>query len=854
MVAFLDSLDSPSCGTSAPLVDCSTQTDAVPSAQPQLGTSSLDSPNSATLVVDCSTQTDSVPSAQLQVAPTSPDSPTTAALVVDWYTQMDAVPSAQLQTQTDNEHIAPAVRVHKRKHSEAESAGESSSKRTRLTERSTEATSVRPVTASTTQPSFSTSQASLPMAQRRSTVVKPPAQVERRRTGRRAYDLNGMLHLNPYEDEENLLEPDIAMQMPTRPMSIQRRLEYAAEIIANREWRRKVLAQNQLQQPSDDDEQQEGPKQHQQQQSAAQNTIQDHSNLEAEAYSHPNQIAHEANDIVQTSDSTPSNRLWGLASFMGSVSRYVPSFRRPPLPVPEIYQNHATNASIPDRMSDADTNLPQAPTTSLGTKNERYKLHKKSHKSKSKSSKRDVASMAFHEKEIADEVARRVTKEVNEALQQQKLANPGEKRKRYSPDGIPNPPGCSYGLDPAFFGSDSGSEEGSAEEYVESPSARPTKRARLSLETPTTSQMHIIGDPNRARPYVGTMFAKPKPTIFKTALKSASSTVNKTVTFAVPDDSESETDEVTATTKGKGKATEAPFSTTISIESLQQPPTPRPSHAALPSVNASPVSPATAVISTPATTPILTTGDTEALARARSQALRYTPVKPSGLREASRLSSSTIATPSDNGGDDVNQSVSETPAISTMGNKGVSQPVSEAPLTSAVNSNDVIQTVSEIPALYTMGNNNVNQSVTETSRVHTVGNNDVGQSVVESPVPNTIGNNGVDQSFIERSISYDIGGNNVDPTALEVHTVLENVLRDISGNTNMIDPEVAAAINAVPESDLMSFTFPAAEMIESDADVDAELEKNWTEWDENRAHQVWNRQLGEFIGDQTPPI
>ncbi|MCJ1473676.1 hypothetical protein MMC13_002327 [Lambiella insularis] len=291
--------------------------------------------------------------------------------------------------------------------------------------------------------------------------------------------------------------------------------------------------------------------------------------------------------------------------------------------------------------------------SALATSDEHHRgIRKKKKGKKSKMSKADIFSA--YQKDIDDEVARRVIAE----RQAESAKTHGEKRKRISPTRIPNPVGCSYGMDLDFFGSDSESDEETRQASDDSPSARPSKRARLSFSPPSTPVRQMIGDPHRAEPYTGTIFADPEANMFDPNAKVVQPETSS-LTFSVPVDSDSSSaseTEVTATTSNKGKAKQVHFSDTH-IEALpgiassrvsssgppksamkgsskpvdtwqqQPPPRPNPSHAALPTAT--------------------TSGDTEALARARSQALRYTPARPSGLRAASRLSSSTIATPSD---------------------------------------------------------------------------------------------------------------------------------------------------------------------------------------------------------------
>ena len=269
------------------------------------------------------------------------------------------------------------------------------------------------------------------------------------------------------------------------------------------------------------------------------------------------------------------------------------------------------------------------------------------------------------QKLIDDEVARKVKEALEEhqrlRTEAEKATVPGTKRKRLpSPDVIPNPPGSSYGMHLDYFGSDSsGDELGDDEvttEQIESPSTRPMKRARMSSESQTSPSDRVIGDPHRPAPYTGKMFADPKPNLFFQPVAPSR-------TFTTPEESDSDSDASeeagAAPSKDKDKTREttntvsgsADKSSSISTvasgpanssipdsssatapDTWKQPPppAPKPSHMELPSTGAAPA-------------------DVDTLARARARALQHTPKQPSGLRFSSRLSSSTVATPSDIG-------------------------------------------------------------------------------------------------------------------------------------------------------------------------------------------------------------
>lgn len=254
--------------------------------------------------------------------------------------------------------------------------------------------------------------------------------------------------------------------------------------------------------------------------------------------------------------------------------------------------------------------------------------------------------LAENKRLIDEEVIRQVTAAMREEEKRRKAEGAdatGTKRKRYSPDIIPNPKGCSYGMDLDYFG-DSSSDDDAAEK--ETPT-KPSKRARISPREPSTPTRKPIGDPTRATPYTGVLFAEPRPNLFDNVNTSPAVVYAPTpsITFEVPYDSDSLEDEESDSNDNvfgnpvqsqAGAPTQTATSTTA--DPGPPPPRPNPSHAALPSTGT-------------------TSSDTDALARARSQALRYTPRLPSGLRASSRLSTSTVA--SDAGTEQLLEDVSE---------------------------------------------------------------------------------------------------------------------------------------------------------------------------------------------------
>ncbi|RAK98246.1 uncharacterized protein BO80DRAFT_457529 [Aspergillus ibericus CBS 121593] len=240
-----------------------------------------------------------------------------------------------------------------------------------------------------------------------------------------------------------------------------------------------------------------------------------------------------------------------------------------------------------------------------------------------------------------------------------------KKRKRSpSPDVIPNPPGCSYGLDLDYFCYSSESDEEQelpqprTEQKKPDHSAKAAVRSALRSERPSSKKVRFDASPEntpsklrlRARatdPYHGRHFigmgndsdaAAPDSPTPASHVSDESPTrsgfvPNRQGTFqldydAFSDDSES---------SGSPSAANVPAPSSV-------PSSPNVAHAGVPESVQSPdvrLTPrqTAAAPSTPAKI------DEEALARARSQAEKYKPKTPSGLRTASRYSSPLTATP-----------------------------------------------------------------------------------------------------------------------------------------------------------------------------------------------------------------
>lgn len=283
---------------------------------------------------------------------------------------------------------------------------------------------------------------------------------------------------------------------------------------------------------------------------------------------------------------------------------------------------------------------------------------------------------------------------------------PGTKRKRMSsPDIIPNPGGSSYGMDLDYFGFSSSEEE---DPVITPTKTRPSKHRRL--RGPDSRETMAQVDKGKARPYTGGLFSPEtvnyeggnifnEVSAFESSKSQAKKSINEksvmgnqqsisprtpitnlTGSFRVPSPSDSDSDPEDSptgspqqptsptglarkgqhlsystsaspqktspkvnetspqtdpfTSKEKNPRTQSPPSKAVTSPSdtapttwtQPPPPRPKPSHAALPSVSS---------------------GDSDALARARKRALHYQPHKPSGLRASSRISSPRILEDSD---------------------------------------------------------------------------------------------------------------------------------------------------------------------------------------------------------------
>ncbi len=135
------------------------------------------------------------------------------------------------------------------------------------------------------------------------------------------------------------------------------------------------------------------------------------------------------------------------------------------------------------------TSLSAAPVSPTVKKDRPHRSTNSSSRSKkSFRTKEDVQSLrAKHEARVSARAQVKAAKEedrkakeaeaLKEAQRKAEMATtPGQKRKRVSPDTIPNPKGCSFGMDLDYFGYDSSDED---EEPV-TPSKQPNKIRRTS--------------------------------------------------------------------------------------------------------------------------------------------------------------------------------------------------------------------------------------------------------------------------------------------------------------------------------------------------------------------------------------
>ena len=595
------------------------------------------------------------------------------------------------------------------------------------------------------------------------------------------------------------------------------------------------------------------------------------------------QASEEQSDIVpvstadpqdsQTFDRTPPvtpRRAWVISSLVStlprSVSRYMPRFRRTPIPdfsSPIATRHDITAQSIDNDMqastswaepnsvgprheptlaepeasskeSSANTqpasfgqpnieNTPKSPDTSpAAAQNNTFEKPAPKRTVDGQTKEEFLAS----QKDLIEEEVRR---QVQVAMTTQNAADRTTtvatrrrrlKKKRASrtpsPTVIPNPPNCSYGMNLDYFGYDS-SESDTDDEIEQGP---PTKRIRLSNVTTIPHAPEIPEASPLSKSYMGLTFTDPPLVVtpFADAKKTKPDESKRTTTnneskkkispeafkgiseeernygghFEVPyssSDSDEEEMQVASPSKRPAKktvhfaleVTSQPLvaqsainqpSTGHSVlnrstakekvveqQSVSPPPAPTPAHAELPPISIEEAS----------------------LARAKAEATRYTPVKPSGLRAATRLSSSTVASEGDVGNiDDFNSSAS---------------------VSSVTSAKDFVTDVNVTSSQESEAN--------KTSSNDDVSNDSAGQTLED------------------------------EPSALTLTGQLPN-----------LDPEVAALVYSLPESDLTPIRFPTPgnqyEHLGIDPEVVAALDTAWGPEDEARASEMFRTGYAEY--------
>ncbi|KAL9131291.1 MAG: hypothetical protein Q9217_000726 [Psora testacea] len=442
-------------------------------------------------------------------------------------------------------------------------------------------------------------------------------------------------------------------------------------------------------------------------------------------------VVEESRNLVQTVPETPRNRVWGLGKFLPSaarsVSRFIPGFSRQATSTPNQSTQSQRAAATEPRPHVSVTQGRPTRTNAAGVSASRHDTAKRMLLTKGEAEARRKAKKERKWYEEQLEKMRQENAKKEETIKQLQLKayqaarggtetnpfgmrRPGDKRKRApSPETIPNPKGASYGMDLDYFGYDSDDDNASTVSHPPS-----SKRQRLSASgrgeavdsfnqdshTPSpgvTPSDEVIGDPRRARPYTGTMFAIDDTSkqhqggnIFgeqaspEKAASAHQTPAIQTNSFKVPSpgdsDDEYEYDEsyigITAT------PTRAPTASLLTTPTPNQ----APSHSTTPAsspLKSKPMSPAKAPKASQTVAPpsrFIEQPSTSASATApsaseislniqRERALKYAAKTPSRLQQSSRLSTSTVTS-------DVQED--EEPAIS-RGEAGKSLSTETAP-------------------------------------------------------------------------------------------------------------------------------------------------------------------------------
>ena len=414
---------------------------------------------------------------------------------------------------------------------------------------------------------------------------------------------------------------------------------------------------------------------------------------------------HEPQNDRQAAPDTPRNRGWGLGRFLPSaarsVSRFIPGFGRRAVLAPQQRRQAQRRSPTEFRPHVSATQGRSAGVTAAGGLASRSDSTKKILLTKGQAAARRKTKeeKKWYEEQLErmrqedarkEDLIKQLQAKANQTARGATETNPlgmrrrGKKRKRRSsPDVIPNPKGASYGMDLDYF-------VFSSDEDTESEGSNPpsSKRKRVSTSDregfvdPFNANPHktlpgdrpsgeVIGDPHRARPYTGTLFAMPGTpkqhqggNIFseqtlaeKAASPDQTPKPQQPHTFRVPSpgssDDEYEYDEsyvgptVTPTKDSSGPSFPAPSPTQASSETLTRSPSPPKSTAAAPA-NISktqtfapasrPVEKASASLP-----PNLPSASEMSLNIQRNRALKYAAKTPSRLQQSSRLSTSTVA-------------------------------------------------------------------------------------------------------------------------------------------------------------------------------------------------------------------
>ena len=371
---------------------------------------------------------------------------------------------------------------------------------------------------------------------------------------------------------------------------------------------------------------------------------------------------------------TPRARGWGLSSFLPSarsVSKFIPfssrltttTPRNQPSQPQQLAQTepriNATNPEIQREPDVADT--VQVPGHRHRHRPSRSNQQKLLTKEQSEEEKRIKKMRAYLRREADALEKQREDLEIakKDLEEQRKLSDvaqtPGQKRKRMpSPETIPLPASGGFGMVDEYFVVDSSSDEGDVTTQETPTKERPLKKARTGV-----ANNALFGNPFRARPYTGTLFAHPDASRSLEAKEPDADPApdttpppGPTLTFKVPSpgssDSDGDGDEdkdheeeqtnknihaasirdapppksILRNSKSNQPQSHPTTNSPLPSKPLAPPPRPNPSHATLP----------TAAAMTPS----------DALEKAREKALRHQPKQPSTLRESSRLSTSTV--------------------------------------------------------------------------------------------------------------------------------------------------------------------------------------------------------------------